>query len=59
MSLRAYEYDNPMTGQSEWVVEDTVLKRDVKTFSWPFAERRAKLYARTHTGASAPTGPGS
>jgi hypothetical protein len=53
--LRAYPYENPMTGQSEWVVEDTVTARDVKTFGWPLARLRARRYVKTHEGAPAPT----
>jgi hypothetical protein len=50
--LRAYPHENTTTGQHEWVVEDTVTERDVKTFVWPFPKARAALYVATHKGAS-------
>jgi hypothetical protein len=49
--LRMYPYENTMTGQEEWIVEDTVLNRDVKTFAWFFPKARATLYIKTHRGA--------
>lgn len=48
--LKIYPYENPMTGLHEWVVEDTVAHRDVKTFVGPLALLRALLYVTTHRG---------
>lgn len=42
MSFRIYPYDNTMTGQTEWVVEDTETNRDVASFPYKWL---ANLYA--------------